>query len=525
MKLKITKVISIILLVIILLINLMNIVSASTPISSELIQDKGDCGRHLQYYKTSTSEWSYIICHFAVYTENGKQYPAYCLDQSAHGVGDEDDYTVKISKILDDEKVWRTIINGYPYKTPSQLGVENKYDAFVATKQAVYCILYNYNPKTRYRGADERGEKIASAIVKLVNIGKNGTQKMKDGTITISKNGALYEKENYFIQKMKVSSSVDISSYSITATANMPEGAIITDINNKEMKTFKGGENFLIKIPKKSMVKDINTTISIQGKCKTYPVFYGKAPSSSLQDYALTYDPYGDGTGKTTLDFKTNTGKIKIKKTESNSSTPIEGVVFGLYDKEKNLIEEVTTDEEGIAIFNNLYQDNYILKEISTTKDYVLDEKEFDVNVEFNKETVVEVKNKLKKGQIKVIKVDSNNKEIKLAGVKFEVLDENKNVLEIIETDKNGEALTKEYAIRDYKNLYLREIKTKKGYKLDEKIKKVVLKENEITNITIKNKLEELPKTGIDNEINCVIDIVVLLLIFVILLKNNKEEV
>ena len=319
MKLKIKKIISIILLVIILSINLINVVSASTPISSELIQDKGDCGRHLQYYKTSTSEWSYIICNFAVYTENGKQYPAYCLDQDAHGVGDVDDYNVKISKILDNEKVWRTIINGYPYKTPTEIGVQNKYDAFVATKQAVYCILYDYNPKTRYRGADERGEKIASAIIKLVNIGKNGTQKMKDGTITISKNGALYEKENYFIQKMKVSSSVDISSYTITATANMPEGAIITNTSDKETKQFSGKEEFLIKIPKKSLVKDINTTISVQGKCRTYPIFYGKAPNSSLQDYALTYDPYGDGTGKGVLNFKTNTGKIKVKKTESNS--------------------------------------------------------------------------------------------------------------------------------------------------------------------------------------------------------------
>ena len=73
-------------------------------------------------------------------------------------------------------RVWRTIINAYPYKTPAELGVENEYDAFVATKQAVYCILYNWDATSRYRGGDERGTKIANAIKNLVDIGRNGTQ-------------------------------------------------------------------------------------------------------------------------------------------------------------------------------------------------------------------------------------------------------------------------------------------------------------------------------------------------------------
>jgi len=48
-------------------------------------------------------------------------------------------------EILDDVRVWRTIINAYPYKSPEQLGVDNEYDAFVATKQAVYSILYDWD--------------------------------------------------------------------------------------------------------------------------------------------------------------------------------------------------------------------------------------------------------------------------------------------------------------------------------------------------------------------------------------------
>ena len=80
-------------------------------------------------------------------------------------IGDiPDGYTVNIEKVLDNNKVYTAVINGYPYKTPSELGVYNKYDAFMATKQAVYSVLYNYNVDSHYRGVDERGDNIKKAI-------------------------------------------------------------------------------------------------------------------------------------------------------------------------------------------------------------------------------------------------------------------------------------------------------------------------------------------------------------------------
>ena len=55
----------------------------ATEISSAVIKNGGECGRHLQYYKESISDWSYIITHYAYYEQGGKQYPAYCLDKDA----------------------------------------------------------------------------------------------------------------------------------------------------------------------------------------------------------------------------------------------------------------------------------------------------------------------------------------------------------------------------------------------------------------------------------------------------------
>ena len=101
------------------------------------------------------------------------------------------------------------------------------------------------------------------------------------------------------------------------------------------------------------------------------------------------------------------------------------------------------------------------------------------------------VENELQKGQVKLIKVDKDNNEIKLEGVKFEVLDENNNVLETITTDKNGEAYTNRYPIRDFETLKLKEVETLEEYALNEEIKTIKLEANQIKNITFENEVKK----------------------------------
>ena len=557
--------------------------SFATEISEANLQDKGDCGYHLQYWNAEKNGWYYIITTFVTYQKDGVEYPAYCLNREYPGVGEYDGYTVDIDAVLDNVQIWRTIINGYPYKTPAELGVENKYDAFVATKQAVYSILYGFDPATRYRGGDERGTKIANAVVNLVNIGRYGNQTPSEGTITMRTSGILYEEGNYWVQKFNVSSSVDMASYTVTSTANLPEGAIITNGSGTQTNSFTGSESLYLKIPKSSMNKDIsNAIINVQGKCKTYPVFYGKTRINATQNYAVTYDPFGDGVGRATLNVKTNTGKIQINKTDSDTSKPIQGVTFQLTKADGTVVANATTNSNGVATFSGLYQDNYKLTEISTNDNYVINRVAFDVNVEYNKsttrnitndhkkgnlkiykvdkdnhkialgnvqfdlyseefqkvigayttdvngeisienlrtgnykliekntgkwynlaeDTTVEVKwntteentieNELKKGQVKVIKVDKDNNEVKLQGVKFDVLDENGKILETITTDENGEAYTSRYAIRDYSKLTIREKETLQNYVLNDTPQTVALEAEQIRTVTFTNELKK----------------------------------
>lgn len=111
----------------------------------------------------------------------------------------------------------------------------------------------------------------------------------------------------------------------------------------------------------------------------------------------------------------------------------------------------------------------------------------------------------IKKGQVKVIKVDEENNNIKLKEVEFEVLNEDNEVLERITTDENGEAISSEYPIRDFSKLKIRETKTLENYALSDEVQTVILKQNEITEVVfankkIKGKIEITKISADDNE-------------------------
>ena len=490
------KIIAIILLILTIFSSISPIVLA-TEISEANIQDRGKVEQHLQYWNEDQGAWYYVTTTYTTYSVNGREYPAYCLNREYAGVGELDGYTVDVNtdvtSVLGNAQVWRTVINGFPYKSASQLGLANDLEAFQATKQAVYCALYGFDPTTRFRGADQgadsRGDAIKNAIVNIVNAGKYGTQRPSDPTITLSNSGSLYEDGNYYTQKINVSSVVDMAGYTITATANLPEGTIITNSNGTQTNSYNGNESLFVKIPKSQMNKDItNAVINVQGKCKTYPVFYGKTRIAETQNYALTYDPFGDGVGRATLNIKTNTGKIKINKTDSETSQPIEGVTFSLTKADGTVVASATTNAEGIANFTGLYQGSYKLKETSTNAKYVLNSATFDVDVEYNKTITKNITNDHKKGNLKIYKVDKDNHRIALGNVKFDLFSEEfQKVIGTYTTNVDGEITINNLRIGQYK---LIEKNTGKWYNLAED-KTVEVKWNTTEENTIENELKK----------------------------------
>ncbi|MGM9858602.1 MAG: SpaA isopeptide-forming pilin-related protein [Clostridia bacterium] len=461
-KLKTKKIIGGLLLIIVLITTFQNTIYAVSMNQRILIQNYGECDYTLQF-KRSDGVWSYVTCVFAGYSENGKVYPAYCVNRGLDGVGEREAYNVDLTKLMDDYRLWRVAINGYPYKTPEEMGVDNKYDAFLATKQAIYSILYNNDVDTYYRGGNERGVKVHNAIKRMVNEGRNGTYTPQDANVTINKVGGLKEETNYYSQEYSVSSRVSMSTYTIINTLNMPSGAYIADLNGNKKTTFNGGNNFKVMIPKSSMGQDFDIIINISSKCKSYPVFYGQTTIAGTQNYLITADPYGDFVGRANLQIKGNTSVLKIKKIDQETKETLKGVTFELKGENGKVIGTYTTNSSGEIEIKDLYPQTVTLTEISTKDEYVLNSTPVTVKLEWNKTSSVTLENMHKKGNLKIVKVDKDNNDLTLGAVEFDLIDFSGNIVKHLVTDVNGVAEVKNINTGNYT---LRETLTKKEYNL-----------------------------------------------------------
>ena len=187
------------------------------------------------------------------------------------------------------------------------------------------------------------------------------------------------------------------------------------------------------------------------------------------------------------------TGNLNVIKVDDNN-TPIKGVKFEIYDANKNKVDTITTDENGKATSKDLQIGTYTYKEVSVPKGYVIDENEYEFAVT-SKETQIEktVVNNRAKGALRIIKLEKGTK-TPIEGVTFEILDENKNVVDTIVTNKDGIAEKQDLIVGKY---YYREISAPDKYIVDSKEKSFKLTDNgEIFEATVYNEAKTLPVTG-----------------------------
>lgn len=73
-----------------------------------------------------------------------------------------------------------------------------------------------------------------------------------------------------------------------------------------------------------------------------------------------------------TVKDKAKRGSIKLRKFDFNGKTPLQGVMFEIADSTGNVIASKTTDANGEILFDELYPDQYIITETSTTEGHTL---------------------------------------------------------------------------------------------------------------------------------------------------------
>ena len=175
---------------------------------------------------------------------------------------------------------------------------------------------------------------------------------------------------------------------------------------------------------------------------------------------------YLDGNGKVvTLSYTNKPARGSIKLTKKNSDGELlSGVVFTLYDADKNELTTGTTDENGVVVFDNLPIGDYWYAETSELPGYVPNHNLMAARVGFH--TAVDehtFTNYKAHGHVRVIKSDENG--VPLAGVHFKLTDEAGNLIDEGDTGTDGKLLFTMLPVGKY---ILKETATLTGYVLDE---------------------------------------------------------
>lgn len=396
-------------------------------IQSTNIKSGGDCGSLLTY------KGMVVKVYYAEYENQGKLFPAYCLDKTKQGVTDDLSYSVNIQEAISDVGLWRYIIHGYPYRTIQELGCANKEEAFTATKQAIYCYIHGNNPED-YKAIGEAGQRTLNALKKIVADAKNSKQTQISNFITIKREQGEFVQDDIdpeFVSKIyQVEAGGNISNYQISIekdSGELIEGIKITDLKGKTKVVFEAKEKFKVMIPIKNMKEKGSFSLKVKSKIETKPVLYGKANNSSYQDYALTAATYEDSTGKIEEEYTKNETKLKIIKQDKKENKKLKGVEFNLYNSKNELIyTNLKTDEKGEILVLNLIPGTYYLKEIHTLDGYIPYQEKIEIKIDYHQTVTVTVNNS--KQEKTEIKIEEKEMEVEQEAIKNITVEQEKQI-------------------------------------------------------------------------------------------------
>lgn len=386
------KIISIVLIILMMMgiLTFPSKVNASFSIDSVNLYSKGFYEGYLKYQNTG------IVFNYVAYSKDGKEYPAYCLNKNLDGITSNVTYSVSTEELLTNTKVWRTIINGYPYKTATELGCDTDEEAFIATKQAVYCMLYD-REVDEYNAEDARQQRVLNALTKIVTDAKNSSEVKQSSNISIEDVTQMWKQDlldkEYVSKTFTISANAPVNTYKVNLENVEIEGIKIVNEQNEEKIEFRDKENFKILIPIQEMQKEGNFNITVKGEVVTKPVLYGYSSNRNLQDYAITGNIYEDGTGTKTVYYTENETKIIILKTNDEGKA-LEGVKFNLLNESKEIIySDLTTNTNGEITINNLQPGKYFVEETSTVNEYEVYGELIEIDVAYNEEFTLTVTN------------------------------------------------------------------------------------------------------------------------------------
>ena len=220
----------------------------------------------------------------------------------------------------------------------------------------------------------------------------------------------------------------------------------------------------------------------------------------------------------------------ELEKTDEEyiyHKVPLEGVVIGLYQNGE-LIGEYTTDENGYIKINNLQLGKYILKEISTVDNHILEEKEYEIELKYKDQYTaivnykITLNNYLPKGKLEFTKTNPSSEPI--PNTLIEIYNENDELLFSKRTDDKGMIVMDALPLGKY---YILEKETATpDYILNtEKIYFEIKENSEVVKCTMTNELiVEVPNTNKSSYKEIIISSSLILLSLGLILYGTKKK-
>ena len=231
---------------------------------------------------------------------------------------------------------------------------------------------------------------------------------------------------------------------------------------------------------------------------------------------------------------------VEITKTDLTTGEELEGAELEVIDEEENVIDKWTSTKEPHQVKGLEEGKTYTLKETTAPYGYEITE-EIEFTVTTDKETQkVEMKDMPILKNVKVIKVDSETKEIIKDRFTFAIYEDQECTKLIKEVQSNKEDGTAIFEDLRYGTYYIKETKAPTDYELSNKVVKVEINDKGIfvddkqmeekddtVEFTFENKKIEVPKTGDDSNIKLFAGIGLLSLLgatYIIIRNHNKNK-
>ena len=345
--------------------------------------------------------------------------PAYCVNPNTAGVPQTVPAGTGIKYLANqratDPKIMGIVASGYPTRSLERLGLASEYEAYYATKMALWCYLlpnWDIADLTVNPAADQATASRVLAAAKLIYTDGMYWDKVLTPKITAVPDQeqaypVTFEGKEYYQQLFTVTSETWVDGgvvyISFADPDSVPEGTRIVGLSGNDItgincvEASEGGFSgqFKILYPAES-IEGQSGSVQLTFTCDSYKyaIFYATCAEvdqyGNIQNYMCDTDPlvpmeadaystYGGATPPEEPEEpgtpeEPAAGGLRIVKLEAGTEIPLSGAVFEVVGPDGDTIGSFATDANGEIQIPEAVPGNYTIYERVPPKDHLLSE-------------------------------------------------------------------------------------------------------------------------------------------------------